>query len=792
MNKSFCHFKNTLINLTQFVVFMIVISTCIIMSFVPSARATISISCDELTKQERNLDTFPKMLIQVGLFHVDQEFSNYFSNKSIDSKNLQDGILGKQTLRAIELFCDELPETQKQNVIDSLFMYAAIRAVEPQCEAVSSVSLLTSWLSLSKEESVRTWSQTLLSQCDQSKLIKFSDNNIYFKTSKSDLLSALGDDNDAAKELISKDTLTPINQTFVTKQTFTKSMAAYLSSIEDKEKSRQNRGTQLEQLAEESKHTFSLPKYVVPAADCDCVQDFSYDDTLYHFYPAFMGSDTPPEDFIDKTIKITQQATGAQSETEENPDPGAQGDEEKNELSDEQANAIDYSVVSRIGFQGIAIDASGSIADIIDLKDSDQDVYNRVRMSRTQVEELWRQQRESFITQAHRFYSKADLVLELQDYIAWDKRTIDSALATIDNRLLEDIDAYESYSRYSADKGLDGITLFFRDFKQNTLHTKRVTDIVKSFLSFKKEHYPNLKINIFLDIPDMCNKRLGCFTAKENTIEQFFNLCEIIVGSPQSMQDGKQRCIKQDNSSDMTVDSILVLLPAPSFYSGLFLRRLIEERFVREASAIALNKIIPVVSPYPIAKSPDDTKKILDANLFFNKQNFNGTGFWPMPMTGDALFNTFQDSINNIMVEGFTDSEITGEFQTSKAKSYIQDAVGETACKFICTQRQYVRIVFDIFAGIMLLTLVFKNASCKLCKIIDGHSFIYRALWVPIILLFIAMLGCDRFLEDKPILVITFLVLLGLFLLFGKPLLERKKRQDLADVQVIEDNKPDS
>lgn len=771
-------------------------------------------SCEDVensgVEDARAFTSFEKNLIQVGLFHLFDEFGYSNDPNEQQLRLLRDGEIGHDTKAKVKEFCKGISADEKMNLIDSMFLYASLKSIEPNCKGMAKVSGLRKWIEDRKDDGIKGWVQSVLTNCEHESKDENINVNQYFilrgddfaaimdlaadveaakaleeqrklafdtasaelakaqeensaddslvqalSTAEKDLEKASKDSNTKAEKLANLEALvellTPLkDKAFASEQLF---LAKALSTIGESDalsalgQEKQSKKA----LAALARKPIVIAPYPLKAADCDCVEDFVYNDKLYHFYPGFIGNITPEPSLIDKVIP-----------GEDAPPPRA---------------LIDYSIASRIAFQGMSLNKAGKIPSVFVEKDGLPIAFEPL--------DAFNQQRDQFITQAHKHFTKADVVFELKSWLLWNTESIENAIGTLKESILINTPSNSLHWDYRATKQIDGLVLYFNNFEQDQAHSEKLSKIVKAFLGLKTQ-YEHLHISIVLDMP-LCTNADNCSNISDEQLSNSFNICDIAVGGKPDEADKQLRCGINEKAVTQSVDNILVFLPSETTHSKKYLRRLVEEKFKGEARSKMLNKLIPIVSPYPLNANNTLDLSILEDDLIYAKYNFGGTAFWPMPLATDEHYKDLYTIVDDVMIDiGGLSESLANPEQTNKIQILIRSVLPTSFCELLCTQRYQFRILFDALVVFMLATLIFKNASCYLCKIIDKHYVAYISLWVPITLLFVSMLGCDRFWNNKADIALLVLFLIGVFVAAANYIVSVRRAKDLQEISVAE------
>ncbi|MBA6293760.1 hypothetical protein H4J58_03935 [Colwellia sp. MB3u-70] len=437
------------------------------------------------------------------------------------------------------------------------------------------------------------------------------------------------------------------------------------------------------QLAEQQPHINSP---IANEADCGCVKERYYDNVIYNIYPGWLPS---------PKIKTIETIVEGKSE-------------------DDKSNKIDYTNISRIGFQGISIDKNGHVTGSENIG-------------------VWNSLRENFINQAHKHYTQADIVIELINWQKWSDKVIKKSLVTVKNSLLKS--PKEKDMLWSNDNvtNLDGITLYLPKFTPEDSDT--LSSIAQTFLSLKNGK-PNFKVNVLLDL-DICPSGIDCKDENSHSNVIDFKLCNVAIAGIIESDKNNSVC-KMTDSEEQTLDYILMYLPEYTTKTKKHLRKIIEDNFTGAARRTMMNKIVPIIMPYDLSAAADFSQ--LEDDLVYTKHNFGGVGFWPIPLQGEAHFDAIQEKINKVLIDPII---------VNKIEVLVKSILPENVCDFICTQRWEVRIVFDVMIIFLVSSIFLKSSSCYICQFIDNHYKSYLMSWASAVLLFFSMLGCDKYWQEN-------------------------------------------
>ncbi|WP_286267447.1 hypothetical protein [Thalassotalea atypica] len=709
------------------------ISTLTIANDVKSSSAELS--CEQALDENHQLTKLQNMLIQVGLYHVNMEFKDDVQQYKQDAKLLSDSVVGKVTRQWLSSFCSSLIEYQKANVIATLFIYSAIKKVEPDCKAVSNISMLNQWFNKQTQGIEKEWVQGLLRQCslDSAETLigqKSYKPNYYMLTAEDmKTISKKDESNKAPNNLTMEvefpqkilDTLKLVqDKPFPTYRLFAKTLHSIL-----KEDLTSPQFAGVESLANKG---IEINNTVLGSADCGCVKNIEDNKVTYNIYPGWLYSAADKEHVAPMS-------------------------KDKEKAKTDKLKKIDYSTISRIGYQGLSLSENGKFNHETALK-------------------YWYKASEKFIKQANQHYSKKDIIVELENWKSWDKLTIKEALTSFKYNILNP----EHYAASSKSMPIDGVTLYFPDYSSE--FNLQLSEIADEFISLKKDH-AEFHVNVLLDIA-ICGANIDCSTAKLNTPLVDLKTCEIAIGGKIKKQEESSRCavVKSEGATieeqeaakhkvDMeTLNYVLIYLPEKTTETKKHLRRVIENTFKGEGRSKMLNKIIPIIVPYDL--SQEQSFEQVEDDIVYAKHNFGGIGFWPLPLEGEPSFKKLQGIIN------------THLFNNAEQK-YIEKLVSKVLpiemCDFICTQRGYFRTVLGTLVFFLVVSAFAKSSSCYVCKIIEQYQRTYLSSWIATLVLVLAMLGCDRFFQEHADKAMSGVVVTIVFYFIGNYIINIKKKQ---------------
>jgi hypothetical protein len=387
---------------------------------------------------------------------------------------------------------------------------------------------------------------------------------------------------------------------------------------------------------------------------------------------------------------------------------------------------LDFSALSRIGYYAISLDERGNIVD----NDGNSATYPDLDKDNGKAAD--------FINEARDHRTKMDLVINVDkwnewrqlDHDAFDELTDNIASLIIEklrNRRLNRWKPYYTFGGQPVPPIWDGITLYVNS----------LDDRGNSFVAFIKKLQEKLKT-------DGNNYNLNILLPMDEFVSGFSKFESLKELIPEKKEGGNGY---KDNNY---VDYFLVFLEEPTTDSKKKLRREIENNFKGYQRKTMLRKIIPVIT-----STGYNTQQLEDDLIYFD-DNFGGVGIWPLPLkTGKGRVR----GINEVLKKG---------------KASVSNL-----CKFICPNRWYIRIFWDVITIILAILCLLFIISCKMR--FNFHSNrIRRAIQLGVLLtisvpLFIVLLDCDpsrSFEFSDPMfivgLIVNVLAAAILFILFWK------------------------
>ena len=420
-----------------------------------------------------------------------------------------------------------------------------------------------------------------------------------------------------------------------------------------------------------------LNDIVLADDDCGCAREFS--DTVYGFYPYWLSVED-------------KEASDGETDAVDSAQP---------EKVVAELPAIDYSVLNRIAYSALTVDADGDIQKPLHWN-SDGRLGN-------------------FINKAHRYKTKVDLVIYSDQWMNWSDSDQAAAVTSIYHQLKLNVTYKRSglmgYVPFlnSTTASADGVTLYFEDYVDNPAAREIITKFVVQLYERLARDAAQLKINILLNIDA---------TSLEKSDDLFVDLNDLLV--------------KKNSNTPVYVDSLILFLNEPTTKTKKILRSKIENEFSGEDRMVVLRKVIPVITPHGHENDINGPYTQFKDDLIYFNNNFAGIGLWPVPLKSD------EDSeiISDYIIQQFSVKDVDG-LLNSIAAQY------PALCDFACPNRSLLRIVFDIMIVFILGYGVLALFSRRLRRFYGRHSLYFKLYLLAMVSVFIASLMCDPFWKQK-------------------------------------------
>lgn len=477
------------------------------------------------------------------------------------------------------------------------------------------------------------------------------------------------------------------------------------------------------------------PLELKPMRDCGCARQWDTVGrkrfTVYGFYPFWMSDRVP----VDPESPTGDEVT----------DPA---DEEAADLP--AGNAVNFGIMSRIGYFGLEIDEAGRIAN----------------------PELWASREhspESFVETAHKYLSQVDVVIEAPQWRSWGRGAIEQAVASMAGLLIPG-------SKPSPGAAIpDGITLYFPGFAGSTPDQQQVIVELVQRLQAKlrldrvvpqggvlgrqllgdSETEGAVALNILIDAVDLDLDKDASAQGERRLLGHLTFL------------GGLSEVLVQDEAM---VDLVLVLLGEPVTHVKKRLRLAIENEFQGEDRTNVLRRILPVIPPNGhkgeatvqttcFGPGANDPYWQLQHDLVYFRDNFRGVAFWPFPAGSATDMQVLKSRLNCIFAQS--------------SQSELMHLAGITAllpnlCLYVCPNRYPVMIFFLGGAGALLLAGILAYGSCSVRRWLAKLVLPLLALIGLLVVIFVAVITCIPTLQElePEILGTLVMILLGSWLFY--------------------------
>ncbi|NKB82754.1 MAG: hypothetical protein GKS05_12895 [Nitrospirales bacterium] len=394
------------------------------------------------------------------------------------------------------------------------------------------------------------------------------------------------------------------------------------------------------------------------------------------------------------------------------------------EMATKEEQKVDFSVLSRIGYQALTFDENGTIL----------------------PSPHWKKEKpySNFINEAHRYRSKIDLVLTNDHWEKWGeldrietglvidelvKNIVGAVTVPLDNNWLTVMKPYISFGFSPLRTMGDGVTLDFHFEVLSLADQQKIFPSLYLFVKTLRDRLDEIDrsyaLNMMVPI-DNIMQRKGVYAL--SNLQKMVGYVDLFL-------------VMLDNSPDGSVDAEMEQLRIE--VEKQFLS--IEEKSPNAALRTMVRKMVPVITQQAEPYDIDDT-------LVYVKDNFKGVGLQPIPIGDKSQARAVNMALN----------------------SYLYDEDGVAwICPVVCTYRWILRtIIFLVFIfglGYGLLSIVMYN----LRSFYTSHAkyFVVGILLTLIVLLLTFF--CDPFWKERQSELISALFIFGNGMLIWK--LQKRK-----------------
>ncbi len=412
--------------------------------------------------------------------------------------------------------------------------------------------------------------------------------------------------------------------------------------------------------------------------------------------------------------------------------------------------SLDFGIFTRLGYFALELNKDGKILD--------RKHWSEARGARR------------FIRMAHKYLTKVDLVIEARYWQSWGQTEQAQAVAEILSLLEPDSREFK--------RGLiaDGITVYFPGFEgSRPQQHKRIVDFLTQLhgkIRLVEEDQRN-SLSGYLDkqLSDWDNRlSLNILVSAANLDLYPMEPDTKSSGNPKFLGDLKDVLV----GDEQIVDLVLVLLGQPVVDVRKKLRLTLENEFQGEDHINVLRKIVPVIPPNGHKAqdqqvinskwgSADDPYQQLQHDLFYFRDNFRGVAFWPaIPVMNGEQDLVQAGEVNERLITVFSQSDEQGE------GGWIDELTGQDPCVFVCPNRWYLKVVFFVLLGGLVLFALLAYWSCSIRTLLMKNVLPVLAFVALLILIFVAFITCVPTWQDHQtmILMSLLMVIIGFSLFY--------------------------
>lgn len=385
---------------------------------------------------------------------------------------------------------------------------------------------------------------------------------------------------------------------------------------------------------------------------------------------------------------------------------------------DGKEQAINFSVLSRIGYYGLSFDELGEIKHVNNTTSTSSIVDDRSAEA------------NAFLNTARSHNTKVDWVIEKNDwkgtwstYSASHKAAVLDKLAGNIERLLSSelndtfskLTPYLTFGFAAVPTRGDGVTLYFKDYPASADDTIIFNKFFEKLKLRLGAINPRLFVNLLVSQGEI---------GRKDSIYDYANLLKLSRLGHESVN---QENLDQRSIRDHMNSHVLVFLEEPSSSGKKALRKALEDSVHGAERKTLLLSILPV-----LVFDNKNWGQLQDDLIYFDE--FGGVGFWPL--------NTGLDMPTDM---NCTDSKnfahcITLNFEERGSKGQTDSALH----KFICQNRWWLRIGFNFSIVFLIASIFLYMRSCSVRNRVMAYFPVYLAgFGLPPIVLFTLLLLFD-------------------------------------------------
>ncbi len=398
-----------------------------------------------------------------------------------------------------------------------------------------------------------------------------------------------------------------------------------------------------------------------------------------------------------------------------------------------QEQRVDFSVLSRVAYYGLAFDNKGNILQ----------ANNQQNKTSLLIEDGFiRSELNDFIHVAHKHNTRVDWVIQnnKQFWDDWQGQAFGARAAVFDslagnitrmlaNQLTDGVSQLEQLLAVGLSplptQG-NGVTLYFEDYPNDQesaeLLNRLINNLRDRLNAIEGEHF----INIMLP-----QSAIGT--------DGFFRYDNLITHIQTPNGNDESTLFGSNQSEQNTKVKILVLIEEPTTDSKKELRSNVENGGLNgEKRRLLLRNIIPVIT------FDQKNWEQLEDDLAYFKDNFGGVGFWPLAIEPAVLIDDSATGGDNENGEA-TQSPLPEI--TKSVSSYLvqffqaEERLGqpdEWHDKIICENRAMFRVALSLLTLLSLFLLWYYFRSC--CAQAKAHKWFVPGMVITILLTLITAL----------------------------------------------------
>ncbi len=467
------------------------------------------------------------------------------------------------------------------------------------------------------------------------------------------------------------------------------------------------------------------PPVTITAEGCGCLRDLS--GTIYGFLPPWLGAD---------------EATAAGAA-----DTGQRA-------ARAPTFAVDFTVLSRVGYLGLTLQADGKPA----------------------PDRQWQPSFDlgGFIATAHKHRTQVDLVVRAAGWQHWTDTVVqDVAVGHILDHVTRPIEPAATsvvgslaLDRFHSTR-LDGVSLFFERFDGSAEQSRIINAIVTKLRAKLDAEDRRYFVNLVFDV-DLSRKMLE-------------HLRSILRSAPRPTsptsfaESATQSIMPVAEATKGQADLVLLFLEQPSSKAKKRLRVELDESdvFHGQERKDLLRRIVPVISPAGHFQPQNEQNRNanslqqLDDDLIYFKDNFAGVGFWPLPKRTSVDHERLRGQLVRIFA-----TDVDGGFLQPSSDTGLAMQV----CDFACPNRWLFRLATDAGGGLLVLAGLGASLSCRFRKAFGRYGLAILALALVFGCLVLISSVCDPFWRERRDLAGLGLIVLLAALLISRYIVALKRK----------------